>query len=77
VKKLIALGISPKKARMRIYQGRRSLWKLSHTSVVDKALRNSHWAQRGLVSLLSSWRKMHEQIDAPAQLTLNWDTARS
>ena len=77
VKKLIGLGIKPKTVWQRVYGGRKSLWALSHTSVVDRALRNSHWDARGLVSLRERFLKMREQIDAPVQLTLNWDTARS
>ena len=76
-KKLIALGISQKRAWQRVYAGRKSIWALSHTSVVDKALRNSHWEARGLVSALSRWKQMNEQRVAPAQLSLGWDTARS
>lgn len=76
-KKLIAFGIKPAKAWLQVYEGRKSFWKLSHTSVVDRALSNSHWDACGLVSLRKRWRQMREQIDAPAQLTLNWDTARS
>lgn len=76
-KKLIALGIRRKAAWRQVYEGRRSLWALSHASVVDRALRNSHWDARGLVSLRKRWREMHRQIVAPAQLTLDWDTARS
>jgi group II intron reverse transcriptase/maturase len=77
VKKLIEFGIKRKTAWQRVYEGRNSIWALSHTSVVDLALRNSHWDARGLVSLRDRWRAMHEQIDAPAQLTPDWDTARS
>lgn len=76
-RKLIALGISRKRAWQRVYEGRKSNWALSHTSVVDKALRNSHWEARGLVSLLARWKHTHQQSAAPAQLTLGWDTARS
>lgn len=76
-RKLIGLGIKPQTAWQRVYEGRKSLWALSHTNVVDRALRNSHWDARGLVSLRDRWRAMHGQIGAPAQLTLNWDTARS
>jgi len=76
-KKLIELGIRAKTAWATVYGGCKSLWALSHTSAVDRALRNSHWDARGLVSLRSRWRKMREQIDAPVQLSLSWDTARS
>lgn len=50
-KKLIELGIKRKTAWQRVYEGRKSTWALSHTNVVDRALRNSHWDARGLVSL--------------------------
>lgn len=76
-KKLIALGIKRALAWRRVYEGRKSIWALSHMSVVDRALRNSHWDARGLVSLGDHWRKKHEHIVAPAQLSLSWDTARS
>ena len=76
-KKLIALGIKRQAAGRGIYGGRKSIWALSHANVVDRALPNSHWDARGLFSLRKRWRAMHEQIDAPVQLTLNWDTARS
>jgi hypothetical protein len=76
-RKLIGLGIKRKTAWQRVYEGRKSLWALSHSNVVDRALRNSYWDARGLVSLRARWRAKQEQIGAPAQLTLNWDTARS
>lgn len=76
-KKLIALGIKRTKAWQRVYEGRKSIWALSHTSVVDRALPNSHWDARGLVSLRDRWRAQREHVAAPAQLLLSWDTARS
>jgi RNA-directed DNA polymerase len=76
-RKLTALGIRRKTAWQRVYEGRKSLWALSHMNVVDRALRNSYWDARGLVSLRHRWQRMHEQVIAPAQLTLGWDTARS
>lgn len=74
---LIALGIKRKTAWSAVYRGRKSTWALSHTNAVDRALRNSLWDARGLVSLLSRWRAMREPIVASPQLTLGWDTARS
>ena len=70
VKKLISFGISPKLAWHTVYKDHRSTWALSHTPGVDRALRNSHWDARGLVSIGLRWRKMQEQVVAPAQLTL-------
>lgn len=73
-RKLIALGAKREKALGTVYGGRKSLWALSHTTAVDRALRNRHWSELGLVSLRSHWREAHEQPVAPAQLTLSWDT---
>ena len=65
-KKLVKLGIKRKTAWQRVYAGRQSIWALSHSPVVDWALRTAYWEARGLVSLRSRWRAMHEQVDAPA-----------
>jgi group II intron reverse transcriptase/maturase len=70
VKKLISFGSRPKTAWRSIYEGRKSTWVLSNTNSVNRALRNSHWDARGLVSIEARWRAMHEQVVAPAQLTL-------
>ena len=55
VKALIALGVSAKVAWRRIYQGKKSLWKLSHDYAVDKGLSNAYFAKLGLQSLLGQW----------------------
>lgn len=67
---LIKLGISHKAAWSSVYSGRKSWWALSHTSTIDRALRNSHWDARGLVSIEHRWLAMREQVVAPVQLTL-------
>ena len=69
-KKLIALGIRSKTVWQRVYEGRKSLWALSHTPAVDRALHNGHWTACGLVSLRQRWQQMQEQIVVSAQLTL-------
>jgi RNA-directed DNA polymerase len=51
VKKLIQRGIKPKTAWRQVYEGRKSIWALSHTWAVDRALTNSLWEERGLKSL--------------------------
>lgn len=76
-RRLIRLGVRSKTAWRRIYEGRKSIWNLSHDPVVDHGLRNAHFAERGLVSLLARLRLTWEAIDAPKQLLLPWDTARS
>ena len=54
-----------------VYQGRKSLWALSHTPAVEQGLRNAYFAERGLVSLVGLQRRAHHQIAVPSpQLTL-------
>ena len=66
--RLVRLGVRRHTAWRRVYQGRESLWALSHDPAVDRGLRNAYFAERGLVSLAEQWR--YRQIVAPAQLTL-------
>lgn len=70
VRKLILFGIRPKAAWRSVYGGRKSTWALSHTSPVERALRNSLWDARGLVSIEHLWFSMQKQVVAPAQLEL-------
>lgn len=67
---LIKHGIKRQTAWRSIYEGRKSLWALSHSSAVDLALRNSHWDARGLISIERRWREKYEHIAAPTQLVL-------
>jgi RNA-directed DNA polymerase len=70
-KRLIQLGVRPKTAWRGIYEGRKSLWALSHSSPVDRGLRNAYFAERGLVSLEQQWRVLNPKpVIAPVQLTL-------
>jgi len=66
-RRLIKLGVRSKTAWRGIYKGRRSLWHLSHCSVVDRGLRNAYFAKRGLVSLKERWRKKFESNVARKQ----------
>ena len=68
--RLIKLGVRPKTAWRNVYEGRKSLWALSHTSAVDRGLRNAYFAERGLVSLQEKWKADARYVDVPAQLTL-------
>ncbi len=70
VRKLVALGVEWGAARRSVYGGRKSLWALSHTSVVDRGLRNRYFAERGLVSLVELHRRTHQEVVAPAQQQL-------
>jgi hypothetical protein len=70
--RLTGMGVKRKTAWNAVQSGRRSLWALSHTAAVDKALRNAHWADRGLESLAARWTQHPARlVVAPArQLTL-------
>lgn len=70
VRKLIRLGVKPRSAWRGVYEGRRSLWALSHSSAVDRGLRNAYFAERGLVSLAERWEQDARYIAAPVQLLL-------
>jgi RNA-directed DNA polymerase len=55
VRKLIRFGIKPKTAWRNVYEGRKSLWALSHSPAVDRALKNSHWDALGLKTLVGRY----------------------
>jgi group II intron reverse transcriptase/maturase len=68
--RLIRLGVRQGTAWKAVYAGRKSIWALSHSSAVDRGLRNAYFAERGLVSLAERWRAEREHVVAPAQLSL-------
>lgn len=69
-RRLIRLGVKPKTAWRRVYEGRKSLWALSHDPAVDRGLQNAYFAERGLVTLLERFRPTWAATVASAQLTL-------
>lgn len=68
---LIARGIRRRNAWRSVYDGRKSIWAMSHMSTVDKALPNSHWDARGLKTLWQRYQQHPARQVAPVQLTLN------
>ena len=67
-RRLVGMGVKWKTAWHAVQSGRRSLWAMSHTAAVDKALRNAHWANRGLESLVVRWKQHSARlVVAPAQ----------
>lgn len=70
-RKLTQLGVHPKTAWRRVYEGRKSLWALSHSSAVDRGLRNAYFAERGLVAIEQRWRELAERTVVPEQLSLS------
>jgi RNA-directed DNA polymerase len=69
-RKLTHLGVKRHTAWNNVYDGRKSLWALSHTSAVNQGLRNAYFAERDLVSLAERWEKHAHLIAAPVQLLL-------
>ena len=74
VRRLIRLGVKPKTAWSRVYEGRQSLWALSHNSAVDRGLRNAYFAERGLVSLAAGWERFNPKtvVVVPVQLSMDF-----
>ena len=69
-RKLIALGVKPKTAWRRVYEGRQSLWALSAAATVERGFRNAYFAERGLKSMEQLWAVDPRRVGAPAQITL-------
>ena len=76
-RRLIRLGVRPKTAWRRVYEGHQSIWALSHNPVTERGLRNAYFAERGLVTLLDRFELIWAAINAPAQLALPLGTTRS
>jgi group II intron reverse transcriptase/maturase len=76
-RRLIRLGVNRRTAWRRVYEGRKSLWALSHDPAVERGLRNAYFAERGLVSLRERLRGIRAQHPAPRQLLLFELPARS
>jgi group II intron reverse transcriptase/maturase len=69
-RRLIRLGVRSRTAWRRVYDGRKSIWALSHDPAVDRGLRNAYFAKRGLVSLLDRFQAIWAAALAPRQLDL-------
>jgi group II intron reverse transcriptase/maturase len=70
VRRLIRHGIRSKSAWRSVYDGRKSIWAMSHMATVHRALPNSHWDERGLESLERRYRTKVMRMVAPVQLAL-------
>ena len=72
VRKLIGLGVRAKTAWRQVYEGRKSIWALSHTWAVERALNNSLWEARGLKTLTQLYWAHPARMSAqgPAQYEL-------
>lgn len=65
-RELISRGVKAKTVWSGIYGGRKSVWVLSHTSAVERGLRNAYFAERGLVSLEERWKQLRPEHDLPS-----------
>jgi len=66
-RRLTQLGIRQSTAWHRVYEGKSSTWALSHKPVVEKALRNVYFTERGLKSLRVRWQALAKHIGAPGE----------
>jgi len=72
-RKLIKLGIREKTAWKTVYEGRRSLWDLSHRPAVERAIAKAYFTQRGLTVLYDWWRAKWDRVVVPVQLEFGLD----
>lgn len=69
--KLVSLGVSKRAAGRAVYEQSRSLWALSATPAVHRALPNRFFASLGLTSLKDEWGRLNTVV-VPVQLRFNW-----
>jgi RNA-directed DNA polymerase len=70
VARLIRLGVKAATAGRRVYEGRKSLWALSHDYVAERGLPPAYFAERALVSIADRWQHDQEANTAPQQPAL-------
>jgi RNA-directed DNA polymerase len=76
-RRLIRLGVSSNTAWRRVYEGRKSIWALTHISAVERGLRNAFFAKRGLSPLTERFSDLWADLAAPVQLPLQLGFGRS
>lgn len=70
-RRLIRLGVRAKTAWSFIYDGKKSLWAMSHGFVIGNAMPNKYFAALGLVSITERCRDRHARsVPGPVQLNL-------
>lgn len=73
-RRLIHMGARPVVAWQTVYEGRPSLWALSHSFPVDRTMTKSYFAQCGLLSLEALYRGQPRFVSAQEQLVLRLDS---
>jgi group II intron reverse transcriptase/maturase len=66
-RRFIQRGVKPKTAWRVVYEGRKSIWALSHSAPAHLALRNAYFAALGLESLEDRWKRHPARIVVPGQ----------
>lgn len=66
-RRLIQQGVSRKTVSKGVFGGRKGLWALSIDSALHQGLRNAYFAERGLVSLVTEWKRQAKYIGAPGE----------
>lgn len=61
-RKLKQFGLRSRTVYGGVYGGKKAIWALSHTSAVDKAMRNSYWDARGLETLTRQYWRHPERM---------------
>ena len=76
-RRLVRLGVGDRTAWRAVYDGRKSVWALVHTTAVGRALGSAYFQKRGLVSLETLYRDLTRKLIAPVQLTLGLGQLRA
>ncbi len=72
LRRLVKLGAKKQSAGKQLYDARKGIWKLSHTTVVNRTLNNAYWQEQGLLASAVLWKesKLRETFSAPKQISL-------
>jgi RNA-directed DNA polymerase len=70
LRRLVKMGAKKGSAGQQLYNDHKGIWKLSHTSVVNRTLNNAYWQEQGLISCALLWKesKLKETIFASRQM---------
>jgi hypothetical protein len=71
---LIRMKARPETVWPRVYEGRKSLWALSHSGPVDRTMNKNYFSERGFLSLEALYRAQSRFGIAQEQLTLDLDS---
>jgi RNA-directed DNA polymerase len=72
LRRLVKLGAKKQSAGRQLYDDHKGIWKLSHTTVVNRTLNNAYWLKEGLRPSAELWKesKLRATFYAPKQMEL-------